>query len=418
MTRWVLAGALSAVLSVAVAAQMDVSQMSGVPLPSGDLPGGTLTVRVVRGDMSNNVANQAVELHGAGPIRTVNTGADGRATFSSVPQSASLHVVSVLDGRRLESQAFSMPSQGGIRMMLVGAAAGNGASENSGTASAGATGPPVPAVAGAVTFNGQSRFVVEVGEETVDFYALLEVANATGTPIQTERPIVLEAAPDAGTITLLEDSSPLGKADGRQLVITPPFPPGTTSIRFAYQLPSTSGRVAIRQVLPVGLAQTSLLVKKLPSMTLASPQIANQRETVLEGQTYFVADGPGIPAGGTLELTLDGLPHHSAVPRWIALTAAFLIVVAGVWLSRGGAVSREAERQALESRREQLYRELIHLEEQLAQGRDGARRAQRRQVVVDQLKDVYERLEEFPPLPEPDRLAGASAESSLRAHQA
>ncbi|MGE3841316.1 MAG: hypothetical protein AB7I50_06990 [Vicinamibacterales bacterium] len=417
MTRWVLAGALSAVLSVVVGAQMDVSQMSGVPLPSGDLPGGTLTVRVVRGDMTNNVANQSVELHGAGPVQTVNTGADGRATFNEVPQNASLHVVSVLDGRRLESQNFSMPAQGGLRMMLVGAAASGGASEGSG-AVAPATAPSAPATAGTVAFNGQSRFVVEVGEETVDFYALLDIANTTGAPLQTEKPLVIEAAPGAGDITVLEGSSPLGKAEGRQFVVTPPFPPGTTSIRFAYQLPSTSGRVSIRQVLPVGLAQTSLLVKKLPSMTLTSPQLANQRETVLEGQTYFVADGPGIPPGGTLELTLDGMPHHSAVPQWIALGAAFLIAVGGAWLSRGGVVSREAEREALESRREQLYRELVHLEERHDLGHEGPRRARRRQVVVDELKDVHARLEEFPPEPEPDRPVGAHTESPLRAHQA
>ena len=44
----------------------DPKQMSGRPLPVGDLPVGTVTVRVVRGSMTNVVANQAVELTGAG----------------------------------------------------------------------------------------------------------------------------------------------------------------------------------------------------------------------------------------------------------------------------------------------------------------------------------------------------------------
>ena len=51
----------------------DPKQMSGRPLPVGDLPVGTVTVRVVRGSMTNVVANQAVELTGAGAPLTATT---------------------------------------------------------------------------------------------------------------------------------------------------------------------------------------------------------------------------------------------------------------------------------------------------------------------------------------------------------
>ena len=40
----------------------DPSQMSGVPLPSPELSTGTMTVRVVRGSLSNNLPGQRVEL--------------------------------------------------------------------------------------------------------------------------------------------------------------------------------------------------------------------------------------------------------------------------------------------------------------------------------------------------------------------
>ena len=59
----------------------DPKQMSGRPLPVGDLPVGTVTVRVVRGSMTNVVANQAVELTGAARPLTATTNAQGRAEF-------------------------------------------------------------------------------------------------------------------------------------------------------------------------------------------------------------------------------------------------------------------------------------------------------------------------------------------------
>lgn len=417
MTRSFLAGALCIALSTAVAGQMpDLAQMSGTPLLSGDLSPGTVTVRVVRGDMSNNVANQPVDLHGAGPVQTVQTGADGRATFSGLPQNARVHVVSTLDGARLESSEFAVPVQGGIRIMLVGRA--QPGAPNSAEAPASQAAPSPAAVPGTIALNSQSRFVVEVGEETVDFYALLDVVNAGASPIQTDKPLVIEPPPGAGDVTVLEGSSPQAKADGGRLIVSPPFAPGTTALRFAYQLPSTSGQVTIRQVLPLALPQTSLLVKKMPEMTLASPQVTDQREAVLEGQTYFVAEGPAIASGGVLEITLAGLPHHSTAPRWIALGLALMIVIAGLWYSRGAATTREAERQALEARREQLYAELVRLEAQHAEGRDGSRRSHRRHVIIDHLREVHMRLEDLADDLPPEGLREPAVDRSLRAHRA
>ena len=52
------------VLSIAPSyAQMgmpDAKQMSGMPLPVPDMPAGTVTVRVVRGNVANTIPNQPV----------------------------------------------------------------------------------------------------------------------------------------------------------------------------------------------------------------------------------------------------------------------------------------------------------------------------------------------------------------------
>jgi hypothetical protein len=44
----------------------DPKKISGVPLPVPDVPVGTITVRVVRGQISNILPGQTVELTGAG----------------------------------------------------------------------------------------------------------------------------------------------------------------------------------------------------------------------------------------------------------------------------------------------------------------------------------------------------------------
>ena len=51
----------------------DPKEIAGVPLPVGDVPVGTVTVRVIRGQMSNNVAEQPVDLIVAGVARTMKT---------------------------------------------------------------------------------------------------------------------------------------------------------------------------------------------------------------------------------------------------------------------------------------------------------------------------------------------------------
>jgi hypothetical protein len=44
----------------------DPKAMSGMPLPVADLPAGTVTARVIRGQLSNPLEGQTVELAGAG----------------------------------------------------------------------------------------------------------------------------------------------------------------------------------------------------------------------------------------------------------------------------------------------------------------------------------------------------------------
>ena len=75
-SRALLALTMAAVVTAASglhARQPDPRQMSGVPLPVADLPAGTVTVRVIRGALTNPIASQTVEIAGAGASRTANS---------------------------------------------------------------------------------------------------------------------------------------------------------------------------------------------------------------------------------------------------------------------------------------------------------------------------------------------------------
>src|SRR5262252_4795504 len=63
----------------------DPKQMAGIPRPVNDLPDGSISVRLIRGQLSNNIASHAVELHYAnGRVVKVSTDDAGRAQFDKL----------------------------------------------------------------------------------------------------------------------------------------------------------------------------------------------------------------------------------------------------------------------------------------------------------------------------------------------
>ena len=66
----------------------DPKQISGIPLPVPDVPVGTVTVRVIKGQLTNPLPGQTVELTVAGASKTAQTDDAGRATFSGLPTGA------------------------------------------------------------------------------------------------------------------------------------------------------------------------------------------------------------------------------------------------------------------------------------------------------------------------------------------
>ncbi len=102
-------------------AMPEPSQMSGFPLQVAELPPGILAVRVIRQSFATNVPNQTVTVrvgHGS-RVLSAQTNADGRVQFNGLPVGDTLQVRAIVGQEFLESQAFTVPAQGGVRMVLV-----------------------------------------------------------------------------------------------------------------------------------------------------------------------------------------------------------------------------------------------------------------------------------------------------------
>ena len=368
-------------------AQPDPRQMSGIPLPDPQLPTGTITVRVIRGQLANNVSDHPVELRQGDNVVTVDTDADGRAQFLTLNAGATVVAATELDGVFIDSQPFAVPAQGGIRLMLVGA----GDVSDS---------PAIPAESGTVSFGADSRIVVELGEETLSVFYLFDIVNSRGVPVETETAMMLELPTGAISTTVLRESSPQTRSEGRRVTLAGPFAPGTTPLRIAYVMPYSGDGVTITQPLPVDLEALLLIIEKRGTMEVASQQIARRADMNPDGPesgTYIFAAGPPIVAGHSLSFEVSGLPHHSRLPGLLALAAAFIILTVGVW---AGAVTPDMEadaarRRRLETRRERGFDELIKLHQQHQAAKIGAVKYEnRRKELLTKLERVYDELDD------------------------
>jgi hypothetical protein len=309
-----------------VAQQMpDPRAMSGVPLPDNTLPPGTVSVRVVRGSMSNNLSGRAVEFSIDGTRRTITTDETGRAQVSGLKPGARVKAVAVIDGERLETQEVTI-GQGAWRFVL--AASDPDAAKKEAEDRARAAAPPVP---GMVVFGSESRIIVQFGQDRLEIFYALDIVNTARTPVDIGGPVIVELPREARGTTVLEDSSPKATANGPRVTVTGPFPPGATPVHIAYEMPHRGPTVRIEQRWPAALPQLSVMLVQSGGLDITSPQFAGKRETAQDGQALVLASGPGLAAGQSLTFEITGLPYHSRWPRHIALTLVVAIMAIGIW---------------------------------------------------------------------------------------
>ena len=371
-------------------AQPDPRQMSGIPRPDPALQDGLITVRVIRGSFANNVPDHPVELLAGDMVSTAETDREGRASFTSLSPGSQVRVATTLDGERLVSQPFATPGRGGIAVLLVGVTGGDGRDPT----------PSAVAKPGRVTLGQDSRILVELGEETIEVYYLLDVLNVADGPVEPQIPFELTLPPGAQTGTALQGSTPRTVVDGSRAWVSGAFAPGITPVRVAYILPYSSGSLVLSQTFPADFDQLLVFVEKWGAMDVASALIDRRGEMAADttgGLPLLWGAGARVPAGQPVVLELGGLPHHNAWPRIVALSLSGFIVAFSVWGASGaGGGDVEAQRvELLRTRREKLFDDLVKTERQHRHGTIGSTRyGTRRAELIAQLERVLRDLDE------------------------
>lgn len=371
----------------------DPSQIAGRALPGPELPDGTVSVRLVREALGNNIVGHEVSVTAGDTTRTAKTDESGRAAISGLPAGASARAEAVVDGERLVSHPFDVPRQGGIRVILISGLA-EAAERRRQEEEAASQAPPSK---GIVVFGGDTRIVFEFQDDLLRGFYLLDIVNTARTRVDIGGPLVVDLPRGAVSAGLLQGSFPGATVSGDRVTIRGPFPPGSTSVQIGFRLLYSGSEATIEQAFPANVEQVSVVVEKLEDLHVTSPQFTNHGDVKAnDGTPLVMATGGALRAGTPLTLQFSGLPNVSTWPRNVALGLAALIIGAGAWLAFGS--RREADnRRTLETKRDTLLRELVKLEEQHRAGRlDAGRYDSKRRPLLAELERIYGELDGSP----------------------
>jgi len=413
--RWLCSPGWAALLLSAAsfsAQDADEQAMAARPLMVGDLPVGTVTVRVGRGSLSNAAVGVKVEVtltapDGTSSKRTEDTKADGRATFSGLPVGAKFHAEVVVDGERLQTASFPIPEQGGARLMLLSSSEGEDRGEEATTnphvgghghgnpaeASVDALAEPLsghtsdPSV---LKVSSSSKLFIDLREDALAVMENLVLENTSDKIFsagQTGLAIPLPAG--ANNIGALEGGAHLGMQEGASMFLREAIPPAAApgipvQARFGFFVPTTGeGSITLRQPMPLGLDTALIMVPERSHLTLSVPglqAVAPQADD--EGAQLHIFQLAAVPRNGVLTITVSGLPTRGRLGKTVAtaLVAALLLAVL-LGLRRHGVGARS------DNGRAKLFAELVEVERaRRAAGADDAPLAKRRAELVSAIE--------------------------------
>ena len=377
--------------AVAQVAMPDAAQMSGMPLPAGDLANGTVTVRVVRERMGNNVAGQEVALLTPAGRVTAVTDAQGRAEFTSVPPGTPITAETTVDGETITSRQFPVPASGGMRVALVAGVAKAAAAE----AAAKAAAAQAPARAGTVVFGNDTRIVLEFQDDKPTFFYLLSVVNNARTPVDPGHPLVLELPAAAEGASLVSGNAQIARMQDRTLTFTGPFPPGASQYQVAFRMPLAS-RISITQAFPAAVEGLLVAAQKIGALTLTSAQLSAVREGASSGQVLVMGTAGRVAENAPVTLDFSGLPAPPLWPSRVAIGLALALFLWAGWSAWQGAPDTRATREALVAERERLLGAIAAIDVQSrARGGGDARAAAKRERLLVAVEQVYGELDEL-----------------------
>lgn len=370
----------------------DPSLIHGRAIPAPELPNGTVTVRVVREAIGNNIAGQDVRVTAGGAVSTATTDDQGRAEFTDLPVGSDARAETTVSDELLVSEPFTVPTSGGLRVILV-AGLEEAAARAREEAAAAAAAPPVE---GVVVLGPNSRMFIEFRDDTLQVFYLLDILNNARARVDIGGPLIIDLPTGAGGASVLAGSSPTVTVSGDRITVTGPFASGITSVQVGFQLRHDRSDLTVQQTWPVPLEQLSVALQKVGAVSISSPQFSTVGEVSSEtGTPFLLANGPAMAAGSTLTMQLSNLPVHSQTPRVVALSLAGAIIGLGVWWAIGARPVPREPRPRLIERRNALLAGLAAIETQRRNGGPSASAGEaRRQHLLVELEQVYGELDE------------------------
>src|SRR4051812_35840887 len=166
----------------------DPSLINGKAIPAPELPAGTVTVRVVREAIGNNISGQLVVVKSGATTREAKTDDQGRANFDNLQPGVEARAEAVVNGEQLVSDPFSPPSSGGLRVILV-AGIKEAAARKQQEDAAAAAAPPVK---GVVVFNPNSRVMLEFRDDSLNVFYVLEILNNARARVDIGGPLIID----------------------------------------------------------------------------------------------------------------------------------------------------------------------------------------------------------------------------------
>jgi hypothetical protein len=390
--RPTLVAPLILVFSAAALAQQmpDPSQMAGQPLPAPDVAAGTVSVRVVRERMGNNVVDHPVTLRAGDRSIEAKTDAQGRAAFPSIAAGTRVSAETTVDGETLRSQEFAMPPNVGIRVALIAGLKAAAEREQKERAEAARQ----PARQGIVVFGGESRVILEFQDDNLQVFYLLDIVNQARTPIDIGEPMYLVLPEGAVGPGAMEGSSTLATVQGDRVRINGPFPPGVTQVQVGFRFPYRGDTAVLTQQWPATFEQVFVAAEKVGNMQMTSPQFERTQDANASGTPFLMAQGGRLNAGDTMTITLSGLPHRSTTLRDAGIAAGVVILLVGLWAGVTGPRARRSHVHDLVTRKEKLLADLVALEEQHRHKRiDERKYVSRRQALMTQLERIMGELD-------------------------
>ena len=368
------------------AAQMpDPKAMSGMPLPVPDLPVGTVTARVIRGALTNPLAGETVELTGAGVSQDGARPTRPGAPPSMASRPARGQGLVVVNGERVESQEFDVRAAGGMR-----ADARRDRRRDEQKAAADRKLAEAPAVPGAVVLGEQSRFVIEVGDDALNVFYILQIVNTAKQPVDDGGPLVFDLPGRRGRRgNAARGRRRIAVAAGTQVTVTGPFRAGQHA-RCSSPIPMPLGSEEIVARAEDARAADAAVGGRAEDRLACSCRRRRSRRSARwmpTARPTSSARAGAVKAGDTLTLTLSDLPHRPTWPRNLRSCSP-----PG---PRRGRVGRDARarspkqarrRQQLHARRDKLFAELAD-----ARGRSGGRGRSTRAVYASRRERARDR---------------------------